>query len=299
MSRIFGLGETVLDIIFKHRQPVASRPGGPAVNGLLSLARAGHETHLLSELGEDVVGNTIVSVLHENGVDTSRVYRFSGGKTTVALAFLDEHNNAQLQAYRDLPQVRFQITPPEFQSGDIVIFGSSFAVTPSVRPQVREVVRKAGEQGAYILYDPNLRPHHVPHMDTLRPNVKENFALAHLVRGSDEDFRTIYPDLSTEEVLERLASYGCEAIITANARGADCLLSGQRVHVEAPDIAPVSTVGAGDNFNAGLAHGLAGQRLQCDDAACWRAIVEVALRFSTDVCMSLDNCISFELASSL
>ena len=39
MRKVIGLGETVLDIIFKDDQPVAAVPGGSTFNCLISLGR--------------------------------------------------------------------------------------------------------------------------------------------------------------------------------------------------------------------------------------------------------------------
>jgi len=39
MRTVYGLGETVLDIIFKNRQPVSAKAGGSVLNALVSLAR--------------------------------------------------------------------------------------------------------------------------------------------------------------------------------------------------------------------------------------------------------------------
>ena len=43
MRRVFGLGETVFDIIFKDGQPLSAKAGGSVLNALVSLARLGHK----------------------------------------------------------------------------------------------------------------------------------------------------------------------------------------------------------------------------------------------------------------
>ena len=58
----------MLDIIFKNDQPISAVPGGSVFNGLISLGRAGVQTSLISETGNDRVGRRIVSFLEENGV---------------------------------------------------------------------------------------------------------------------------------------------------------------------------------------------------------------------------------------
>ncbi|WP_016778578.1 PfkB family carbohydrate kinase [Anaerophaga thermohalophila] len=299
MSRIFGLGETVLDVVFKDGKPVSSQPGGTAFNALVSLARAGHKVELISEIGNDQVGNSMVSFLKKNRVGINWLHRFSTGKTPVALAFLDKENNASYQVYKDFPEVRFQIEMPEFRRGDILLFGSFFAVNPVLRPQVLSLLKKARSRGAFLIYDPNFRKNHLDGIKIYRPIIEENFALAHLVRGSDEDFQTIYKDISINDALKKVCLNGAHAIVTANAEGVHALINGERLYVESDKIDPVSTIGAGDNFNAGLAYGLASGQKPISDINFWKEIIKRAIDFSTDVCLSFDNYISHQFASTL
>lgn len=299
MGRIFGLGETVLDIIFKDNKPVATRPGGSAFNALVSLARAGQETALISEIGREEVGEQIMYFLKENQVDVSWLHRFTTGKTPVSLAFLDEHNNASYQVYKDFPDERFQIAGPDFRAGDILLFGSFFAVNPVLRKQVVPLLQKAREQGAFLIYDPNFRKNHLNSIDIYHPLIEENFTLAHLVRGSDEDFGNIFPGLDTDEVLLKIQEFDSYGLVTANSDGVFGLVDGHRFHVAARKIEPVSTIGAGDNFNAGLAYGFNEQKPAPGEVERWKTIVEKAVEFSTNVCLSFDNYISREFAATL
>ena len=41
MRKVIGIGETVLDIIFKDDEPVSALPGGSVFNELISLGRSG------------------------------------------------------------------------------------------------------------------------------------------------------------------------------------------------------------------------------------------------------------------
>ena len=41
MRKVIGIGETILDIIFKNDQPHTAVPGGSVFNGLVSLGRLG------------------------------------------------------------------------------------------------------------------------------------------------------------------------------------------------------------------------------------------------------------------
>ena len=100
MREIFGIGETVLDIIFKNGQPQAAKPGGSMLNGLVSLGRMKFPARFISEYALDDVGTLVDDFLRSNGVDTSLVHRFRNGKTVLAMAFLDEKNDAHSYGYR-------------------------------------------------------------------------------------------------------------------------------------------------------------------------------------------------------
>ena len=72
---IIGLGETILDIIFKDDKPSAAVPGGSTYNAIISLGRTGVPATIVTETGNDHVGDIIV-------VRTaSRIYRWHSSMT--------------------------------------------------------------------------------------------------------------------------------------------------------------------------------------------------------------------------
>ncbi|MCF0159913.1 MAG: carbohydrate kinase, partial [Bacteroidaceae bacterium] len=73
--KVFGIGETVLDIIFKNDTPLAANPGGSVFNSMISLGRSGVPATFVSQTGEDHVGDIVVNFLRDNGVCPDYVYR--------------------------------------------------------------------------------------------------------------------------------------------------------------------------------------------------------------------------------
>ena len=59
MRKVIGIGETILDIIFRDEQPIGAVPGGSMFNGLISLGRVGVSSAFISETGNDRVGQKI------------------------------------------------------------------------------------------------------------------------------------------------------------------------------------------------------------------------------------------------
>ena len=102
MRKVIGIGETILDIIFRDGQPIGAYPGGSTFNSLISLGRAGAATCFISETGNDRVGDKIITFLNENGVNADHVNRHPDRKSPISLAFLNEHNDA---APTDMPVI--------------------------------------------------------------------------------------------------------------------------------------------------------------------------------------------------
>src|SRR5665647_652751 len=185
MRKIYGIGETVLDIIFKDGQPQAAKAGGSVLNSVVSMGRMGLPVSFISEYGQDDVGDLIDGFLKDNGVDTSSVHRFHDGSTSLALAFLDEKNDAHYTFYKDFPEKRLDIDFPVIEKDDIVQCGSFYAIWPEIREKFRKFIRTAKDKGALVLYDPNFRKTHVSELAILKPLIIENMKMTSLLRGSD------------------------------------------------------------------------------------------------------------------
>ena len=73
MRKVIGIGETILDIIFKNEQPTVAVPGGSTFNGIISLGRMEVPVTMITETGNDRVGKTIKQFMEENGVNSDYV----------------------------------------------------------------------------------------------------------------------------------------------------------------------------------------------------------------------------------
>lgn len=301
--RVFGIGETVLDIIFKDDQPVAAKPGGSAFNAAISLGRMGVDTHFISEVGNDKVGGIVKTFLSDNGVDNRLVNQFDNGKSALALAFLNDKSDAEYQFYKDYPNQRLDVELPELKEDDIVLFGSFFGLNPQVRPIVKALLEKAKAVNAIIYYDPNFRSTHLEKVTDLKPILEENFSYASFVRGSDEDFGNIFGTEEFSEVYDRMKPMCSQLIITQNAKGVQVESSLFKGHFPAKDIKPISTIGAGDNFNAGFTYALIRDDIRSKDIANltgeqWAHLISTAVEFSSEVCCSYENYVSNEFVSN-
>ena len=304
MRKVIGIGETILDILFRDGQPQAAVPGGSVYNALISLGRMGQNVTFISETGNDRVGEMILANMRENGVDTANVNVFPEGKSPVSLAFLNERNDAEYIFYKDYPRQRLEVNMPEISSDDIIMIGSYFAITPVLRDKVKELLDRAHDAGAIIYYDVNFRSTHANEAIKLMPTIIENFEYADILRGSTEDFQNMFRQPDADKVYSNHVGFYCPNFICTDADG-DVRLRTKHVCKDYPvtPLKAVSTIGAGDNFNAGVVYGLLKYRVRRADLAelteaDWDAIIRCGMDFSADVCKSVSNSVSKEFAES-
>lgn len=304
MRKVIGIGETILDILFRDGQPQAAVPGGSVYNAVISLGRMGQNVTFISETGNDRVGEMILANMRENGVDTANVNVFPEGKSPVSLAFLNERNDAEYIFYKDYPRQRLEVNMPEISSDDIIMIGSYFAITPVLRDKVKELLDRAHDAVAIIYYDVNFRSTHANEAIKLMPTIIENFEYADILRGSTEDFQNMFRQPDADKVYSNHVGFYCPNFICTDADG-DVRLRTKHVCKDYPvtPLKAVSTIGAGDNFNAGVVYGLLKYRVRRADLAelteaDWDAIIRCGMDFSADVCKSVSNSVSKEFAES-
>ena len=191
---------------------------------------------------------------------------------------------------------------PDIAADDVVMFGSYFALNPVLRPKVAEFLDYARGRGALIYYDVNFRSTHATDAIKLTPTILENFETADIVRGSTEDFRNMFGLSDPARVYADKVKFYCPRLLCTAGAGAVSLHS-ERVVKDYPvePVETVSTVGAGDNFNAGIVYGLLKYDVRRDDLpglteADWDAIVRCGLDFSAEACRNLGNSGSPEFA---
>jgi fructokinase len=61
-KRVIGIGETVLDILFKNDQPQKAVPGGSTFNSIVSLGRAGVNCAMVTEVGARMFASRLETI---------------------------------------------------------------------------------------------------------------------------------------------------------------------------------------------------------------------------------------------
>ena len=161
VRKVIGVGESILDILFRGGKPVAAVPGGSSFNSIISVGRAGVPCTFVGYTGDDYVGRQTVEFLRENGVGTDHFQLRKGEKSAISLAFLGQNHDANYLFYKETPHVASSWTLPAVERGDVMLYGSYFAACTGMRPLIVQMLERAAQGSAIVYYDMYLSVNHL------------------------------------------------------------------------------------------------------------------------------------------
>ena len=299
MAIIYNVGETTYDIIFRDGKPTGAVVGGSVLNTAVSLGRLGFQVCFISRMGNDQIGDLSLQFLKENGINCDYITRFEGN-SRLALAFMDDENNATYEFYKadKSPSLIF----PDLEKDNIVTFGSTNALRDEGRNNLLIFLNQAHDKNVLTIYDPNIREFGALELIEVRRKFEENCQLTKVLKGSNQDFKRLYETENINEIYEKVKLLGVEVLIITSGSNP--------VKVQTPDfiltvpvepVATVSTIGAGDNFTAGLVYGFSKCNVVSETVIKlgendWVEIIGHAQKLAAEVCKSELNYISKEFA---
>ncbi len=257
MSNIVSLGEVLWDVT-----PQQEFLGGAALNFAIHLRRLGHRVSLVSAVGKDRRGESILRRLGDAGLSTAFIHQDAGHPTGWVDLCFDSHGEPEYEIHRPAAYDFPALSPEQFRkllSGpvDWIYFGTLQQMSPIARQLTERLMKEA--PAARRLYDPNLRPRSYS-----AGVVRQLMELATVVKMTEQEAQTISsmlgtPQLPLQEFCKTYRSlFGWEAIcITRGPLGCIMLVGDDYVEADGYNVVVADPVGAGDAFAAAFLHGLA------------------------------------------
>lgn len=245
------VGEALVDIVVAGDGGRTAYPGGSAANVAVALARLGRRVRLATAFAHDEHGRLLGEHLRTAGVslaaDPAIVPRTSSAVATIGA---DGAASYRFDLDWRLPTVPTVPTPLA-----VHVCSLGAVLAPGADDVVALVERL--RQHSTVTYDVNARPAVTGAGPALVEAVHRVAALADLVKASDEDLATLYPDADLPTAARRLLELGPAAVVvTRGGQGASWVSPAGTVEVPAPVVEVADTIGAGDTFGAALVDAL-------------------------------------------
>ena len=262
-TEFFTFGEILWDCL-----PSGRHAGGAPFNVAAHLAQLGVSVSLLSAVGQDALGDEILEVAKDKGVNVQFVGRARIGLPTgTVIATVDAMGNATYELVQPVAWDEIIISPEALESvakAGAFIFGSLATRSPYNLDQLDRLLTV---KGPLKFFDVNLRP---PFADPKR--IVELAARADVIKLNHDEVGQIASWLQTGEATPNppgnadAVGEACATLskatntpricVTMAAAGAALWDRGNLVTAPAPKVVVKDTVGAGDAFMAGLMVGL-------------------------------------------
>ncbi len=230
-------GETI------HSKGTAFFPGGKGANQAVAAARSGSECLMLGAVGEDPFADTLLNSLHDNGIDTTLMFRKAGTSGFAIITVNGEGDNHIVLS----PGANGQLTEADV-TGAIADWSYVHAVLLQNEipwETTQSVIQRASSNGVPVFYNP-APAREIP--DALFHSIHTlilNETEAAVVSGV-----SVSDSGSALSAAERIIAKGTNAVIlTLGEKG--CVYrnaNGESLTVPAFKMKAVDTTAAGDTF---------------------------------------------------
>lgn len=247
-------GEALIGDLFDYG------PGGKGTNQAVAAARLGAQVNLLACIGDDIFGETALSLFRQEGMSLDYIHQIAGVNTGVGCVTLLPTGENMIVGH---PGANNHMRPEHVDAAEPAIAESGIVMCQLEVPI--EVVTRAMELGhkhsVMTILNPApaqpLRPELLPYIDLLTPNETE----VRMLLGFPPDDPT-----PTLVLAKRIVELGAKRlVVTQGRRGALIVTPDGSEEIPSVAIQAVDTTGAGDSFNAALAVGL-GEGMSLRDA---------------------------------
>jgi fructokinase len=251
---IISLGEAVIDFKATGHLLFQGYEGGSPMNVTIAAARLGGEVGFAGQISSDLFGKAIRSYLVANKVDTSYLLEHPAPSTLAFVAEIDGQahftfmsNGAANTLYNPQPRPTFPETVRFIQFGSI-----SLLVEPT-SSSIVDIIKNHRDKVSIVL-DPNVRPSVTPDKNAFMKSLESWISLAHILKISSQDLDWLYPNKPYENAAKKYLGLGAPfVLITDGNKGVTLYRKNQLpLHVSAPKVTVVDTVGAGDTFTGSL-----------------------------------------------
>ncbi len=273
---VIAIGEAMIEFNQRdgHTNAYAFGFGGDTSNAAIAAARMGARVGYLTHVGDDVFGDALRSLWHDEGVDVQGVNVIAGA--TTGIYFVNHTALGHQFSYRRAKSAASQMSPASIDLGKIKsakwLHASSIsqAISASACDTVMEAISIAKASGTQVSYDLNYRPALWP-AARARAMVMATLAHCDLFLPSVDEMMTLTGLTGEGEIIAWAHAMGAKNVaLKLGARGA--LISDGATTTQIPPFAvtPLDATGAGDCFAGSLlAQMAAGDTLaQAARAAC-------------------------------
>ncbi len=244
--------------------------GGAPANVACALVKLGTPAGFIGAVGQDHLGDGLVALLDQVGVDTTGVQRIADVPTRTVLVLRSATGDRRFAAFGDHypttdfadAQLAAELLPIElFAHAQYLVLGTLEMAYRSSRSAIERALELAQQHGLRVILDVNWRPVFWPDAAIAPAIIWDLIRQVDYLKLSDEESDWLFKTLDPSQIAAQFPNLQA-ILITAGAKGCTYWWAGDNGagitgSLPAFAIPVVDTTGAGDSFLAGFVHQLA------------------------------------------
>ena len=166
-------------------------PGGAPCNVLAMLRKLGRSCAFVGKVGDDLFGRLLKGVLEDAGISTQALLMDRDIPTTLAFVKTAPNGDRDFSFYRkpgaDMMLRQEELPLELLKKTRIFHFGTLSMTHEGVRQATLRAVQTARDAGAWISFDPNLRPPLWDSLDDAKKAIAYGLGQCHILKIADNE----------------------------------------------------------------------------------------------------------------
>ncbi len=264
--RVLCLGEVLFDCLadkagvsLEEVESWTAYPGGAPANVACALVKLGTAAGFIGAVGGDELGNSLLQVLQEVGVDIAGVQRHPSAPTRQVYVLRNEAGDRAFAGFGKLDTADFadtrlraaQISEVLFENAEYLVLGTLELAYPESLEAIARAIDLAEHYDVKIILDINWRPVFWPNPDEAKAHIRKILKKVDFVKLSEEEAEWLFATTDAGAITYRLDSVE-GVLVTAGEKGCAYCISENEGKIPAFAVDVEDTTGAGDAFLAGF-----------------------------------------------
>jgi sugar/nucleoside kinase (ribokinase family) len=229
------------------------RLGGSAVNFITQIKRYGLACGIIGKCGLDEAAKTLFKLLQDEGIKTDLIKKSSGVLTNIDSGIILKHSAQNIQivagsANQSLAPEDIDFDSEILKNVSAIYFGGSFK-QKNLWPHYPEIFKKLYKKGIKLFIDPGRVP--VDADGEWVGILKDVLIYTYGYFPNDKEILDVTGESDINAAIETVLSWGVEKLaVKKGPEGCIVCSKSEKYQIKGFKVEAVSTVGAGDCFNA-------------------------------------------------
>lgn len=212
-----------------------------------NLSSLGARVGFIGKLGEDVLGDLVLTSLQKRNVDVGQIIVQGATGTGATVAMNYDHQRAMLTYKGAMDELRLAEVRWDYVQTARHLHLSSYFLQSGIKPDCAALFKRAKDLGLSTSLDTNWDPD-----ERWDPELYEIFPYVDIFLPNEDEAMLIATCKTVEAALDKLAQHVKAVVIKLGKSGALAKQEGMIYKSNGFKVAAVDAVGAGDSFDAGF-----------------------------------------------